>query len=77
MRAEKTLRYASMLTTKSEESKVAWVAGAGLDIGKFFLEARYVEYPKPSYMNIAAGGSSRKVSLTKNHQWTLSAGFFF
>lgn len=59
------------------DSDVALMAGAGFDIGKFFIDARYVTYPRASYNLFTVDGSRRYVRMKRNWMWQFSAGLFF
>lgn len=59
------------------DSDVALMAGAGFDIGKFFLDARYVAYPRATYNLMSVDGARRYVRMKRNWMWQFSAGFFF
>lgn len=59
------------------DSDVALVAGAGLDLGKFFLDARYNFNPKQARNTIEIGGIGRNAKIKNSGMWQFSAGFFF
>lgn len=65
------------LKVKYNDSDVGIVAGAGLDIGKFFVDARYSVYPKTTYNLMSFGRDHRYVKMKRNAMWQFSAGFFF
>lgn len=59
------------------DSDVALVVGAGFDLGKFFLDARYNFYPQKTRNQIEVGGVARAAKLKNGGMWQFSAGFFF
>lgn len=59
------------------DSDVAFVAGAGVDLGKFFLDARYNFYPKKVSYRIEIDGTTRNAKVRNSGMWQFSAGFFF
>ncbi len=65
------------LDVKYNDSDVGLVAGVGLDIGKFFIDARYSVYPKTTYNLMSLGSDHRYVKMKRNAMWQFSAGFFF
>lgn len=60
-----------------DDADVALVAGAGLDLGKFFIDARYNFYPKEIQNRIKVDGVTRTAKIKNNGMWQFSAGFFF
>ncbi len=60
-----------------DDSKVALVVGAGLDLGKFFVDARYNFNPKQPRDKIVIDGTTRSAKIKNNGMWQFSAGFFF
>ena len=60
-----------------DDSKVALVVGAGLELGKFFIDARYNFSPKQTRDKIAIDGISRSAKIKDSGMWQFSAGIFF
>jgi hypothetical protein len=65
------------LEVKYNDSDVALVAGAGLDLGRFFVDARYTFYPKKSRNEFIIDHTHRKAQMKNDGMWQFSAGFFF
>ena len=59
------------------DSDVALMVGAGLDLGKFFLDTRYNFNPKQARNTIEIGGIGRTAKIKNSGMWQFSAGFFF
>jgi hypothetical protein len=60
-----------------DDSKMALVFGAALDLGKFFIDARYNFNPKQTSDKFEIGGTTRSAKIKDNGMWQFSAGFFF
>lgn len=65
------------LTVNYVKSDIAFQAGAGLDIKKFFLDVRYSTYLGSRYEKFTYEGITQKVKIKTDNQWFFSAGFFF
>ena len=60
------------------DSEVGVMGGLGVNIRKFFIEARVTGYPKTSVTAIVeSNGISQKVDVGRNIRYSLSAGIFF
>lgn len=60
------------------DSEVGVMGGLGVNIRKFFVEARVTGYPKTSVTAIVeSNGISQKVDVGRNIRYSLSAGIFF
>lgn len=51
--------------------------GVGLDLGKFFIDARYSKFADAPTFNLDVNGSSAIVKTSNKASWALNAGFFF
>ena len=60
-----------------DDSKVTLMVGAGLDLGKFFIDARYNFNPKQTRDQFVIDGTTRSAKIKDNGMWQFSAGFFF
>lgn len=58
-------------------SDIAIHAGVGVDIRKFFIDARYTTFTGNRYNQFTGQGVSKRVKITTDDQWYVSAGFFF
>ncbi len=67
----------SPFSVEYNDSDVAFQAGIGLDIRKFFLEARYTTYFNPTEHTYNYGASNAAVKVKSDEQWLFNAGFFF
>lgn len=74
---EKVKNSKSNFKVYHNDADVAFVAGAGLDLGKFFVDARYNFYPKKVSNRIEISGTSRTAKVRNSGMWQFSAGFFF
>lgn len=67
----------SLLKIKFDDSDIGVMGGAGLNLGKFFLEGRITGYPGSSRSRITSLGETRRVVPKHNVRWSLSAGVLF
>ena len=59
------------------DSDIAWQMGIGVDIRKFFLDARYTSYFRDTKNTVRISGVNHKFTVTRNDYWSFHAGFFF
>ncbi len=63
---------------KFNDSDIGIMGGLGLNIRKFFVEARISGYPKSSIKNsVESDGYRQSVKVGRHIRYSLSAGFFF
>lgn len=65
------------LEVNYHQSDIAVQVGVGLDIRKFFIDARYTTYMGDRYNDFIGQGVAKRVKITSDDQWYISAGFFF
>ncbi len=58
-------------------SDIALQAGVGVDIHKFFIDARYTTFLGNRYNQFSYQEFSSRVKVSTDAQWYISAGFFF
>lgn len=67
-----------LLKVKFNDSDTALTGGIGLNVHRFFIDARLTGYPHASVHNImTVAGQKRSVTVTHQLRWSLSAGFVF
>lgn len=68
----------SVVKVKFNDSDVGYMGGLGVNIRKFFIEARVTGYPKRSTSHsVESYGVSREVEVKRHIRYSLSTGVFF
>lgn len=68
----------ALVKVRFNDSDIGVMGGLGLNVRKFFVEARVLGYPKSSIRSrVISQGDSRQVRVARHLRYSLSAGFLF
>lgn len=70
-----TQKYNKMSATMS--NNVGLQAGAGIDLGKFFIDCRYSTFYSDNKFALNVNGSSGIIKTTSDKSWIINCGLFF
>jgi len=68
----------SLLKVKFNDSNIGLTGGVGVNIRRFFIDARITGYPRSTiYNTFTSNGETHRTAIGRHIRWSVSTGFFF